>query len=327
MVIDLPDPTVSRRALLTSSSGVGAVAVLGTGTNAVALPVGAGRARFLTPAELATLRGVVDRVVPGRPEDSVDGAVAGRVHQAIDSLLGAFDTDPPRIYAGGPFSKRGGARVNHFADFIELDAYERLAWQLRLHGSRGRARLQRNGSTPGLRRVYRRGLRRLAASVPGFATLPGPARDLALASSEDPAVRAMLDVVVPHTFEFLFGAPEYEGNHRQKGWKAIGFDGDRQPRGYSRREVTRPRTELLPVLDVPLAEVLGGSLPLVALASSDATHGIRALSENSYSAGRAEVQSLVAALQRGSDDPDSDFGALHSLTRRILDAVRTEEGS
>ncbi|MGA8847317.1 MAG: gluconate 2-dehydrogenase subunit 3 family protein [Nocardioides sp.] len=327
MVIDLPDPTVSRRALLASTSGLGAVAVLGTGTNAIALPVGPHRARFLAAAELATLRGVVDRVVPGRPEDTVDGAVTARVHHAIDSLLGAFDTDPPRIYAGGPFSLRGGAKVNHFADFIELDEYERLAWRLRLHGSRGRARLERNGPTPGFRRVYRLGLRRLEASVPGFATLPGPARDLALRSSNDPAVLAMLDVAVPHTFEFLFGAPEYGGNHRQSGWKAIGFDGDRQPRGYTRREVTDPETELLPVLDVPLSDLFGDSLPLVALASSEAAHGIRAHAANSYAAGQSEVQSLVEALRRGASGPDTDLAALRALTRRILDAARSGETS
>ncbi|WP_323794001.1 gluconate 2-dehydrogenase subunit 3 family protein [Nocardioides sp.] len=327
MVIDLPDPSVSRRALLASSGGLGAVAVLGTGANAVALPLGADRARFLSPAELATLRGVVDRVVPGRPEDSVDGAVTARVHHAIDSLLGAFETDPPRIYAGGPFSRRGGAKVNDFARFVELDDYERLAWRLRLHGSRGRARLQRNGATPGLRRVYRRGLRRLAANVPGFAGLPGPARDLALRLNEDSDVQAMLDVAVPHTLEFLFGAPEYGGNHRQKGWKAIGFDGDRQPRGYTRREVTQPETELLPVLDVPLSELLGGSLPLIALAPSEAVHGLRAASEDSFAARQSEVQSMVAALRQGAEDPTSDLRTLDALTRRIIASTRTGKTS
>lgn len=327
MVTDLPDPSVSRRTLIASSGGLGAVAVLGSGANAVALPLGPERARFLSTAELATLRGVVDRVVPGRPEDTVDGAVTARVHHAIDSLLGAFDSNPPRIYAGGPFSKRGGAKVNHFADFIELDEYERLAWRLRLYGSRGHARLERNGVTPGLRRVYRRGLRRLASSVPGFAGLPGPVRDLALRSSDDPAVLAMMDVAVPHTFEFLFGAPEYGGNHRQSGWKAIGFDGDRQPRGYTRREVTDPETELLPVLDVPLSDLLGDSLPLVALASSEAAHGIRAHAANSYAAGQTEVQSLVEALRRGAAAPDTDLAALRASTRRILDAARNEETS
>lgn len=325
MSTDLPDPSLSRRALLAASGGVGAVAVLGAGTDAVALPMGPDRARFLSAAELATLRGVVDRVVPGRPEDTVEGAVVARVHEAIDSLLAAFDTDPPRIYAGGPFSRRGGAQVNHFARFVELDDYEQMAWRLRLHGSRGRAQLQRNGATPGLRRIYRLGLRRLAASVPAFSSLPGPARDLALRSSQDPAVLSMLDVAVPHTFEFLFGAPEYGGNDRQVGWRSIGFDGDRQPRGYTRREVTHPETELLPILDVPLQDLLDGSLPLVALASSEASHGIRARSDGSYAASRAQVQGLVEGLRSGRADPTSDLGALDTLRRQILDAVSTEE--
>jgi hypothetical protein len=322
MPTDLPDPQVSRRALLASSGGLGAVAVLGAGAGAVALPLGPDRARFLTAAELATLRAVVDRVVPGRPEDTVDGAVAGRVHHAIDALLAAFDTDPPRIYAGGPFSDRGGSKVNHFARFIELDDYERLAWRQRIHGSRGRRQLERNGATPGLRRTYRRGLRRLAATVPGFAALPGLVRDAALRSSSDPAVVALLDVAVPHTFEFLFGAPEYGGNHQETGWRAIGFAGDRQPRGWTRAEVTRPPTELLPLLDVPLDELLGGALPLLALASSDAAHGLRARSEDSHDAARAEVASLVEALERRTAEPGGDLAALDALTRRVVAAAR-----
>lgn len=325
MSIDLPDPSLSRRALLASSGGLGAVAVLGSGPSAVALPLGSDRARFLSNPELATLRGVVDRIVPGKPEDTVDGAVAGRVHEAIDALLAAFDTDPPRIYAGGPFSTRGGAEVNHFARFIDLDRYEHLAWRLRIHGSRGRKQLERNGSHVGLRDVYRRGLRALAASVPGFASLPGVARELALRSSQNAAVVAMLDVAVPHTLEFLFGAPEYGGNHRQAGWRAIGFDGDVQPRGYTRREVTDPETELLPILDVPLSELLGDAMPMLPLATSEAMLGIRARSDGSYAAGRAEVRALVDAVSKGLKDPASDLGALDQLARKIVLAVQAGE--
>ena len=323
MPVELPDPSLSRRALIAASGGLGAVAVLGAGAEAVALPLGRDRARFLSETELATLRGVVDRIMPGKPEDTVDGAVAGRVHEAIDSLLAAFDTDPPRIYAGGPFSKRGGAEVNHFARFVDLDDYEHMAWRLRLHGSRGRKQLERNGKIVGLRDVYRRGLRRLAATVPGFAALPGPVREIALRSSQDAAVLAMMDVVVPHTFEFLFGAPEYGGNHREVGWKAIGFEGDRQPRGYTRREVTNPETGLLPLLDVPLEELLGGGLPALPLVTGDAMLGIRARSAGSYRAGQAEVRALIDAMTAGRADPDSEVRALGDLARTIVDDVRS----
>ncbi|MGA8255499.1 MAG: gluconate 2-dehydrogenase subunit 3 family protein, partial [Nocardioides sp.] len=292
------------------------------GGDAVALPLGRGRARFLSGTELATLRGVVDRVMPGRPEDTVDGAVAGRVHDAIDSLLAAFDTDPPKIYAGGPFSKRGGAEVNHFARFVELDEYERMAWQLRIHGSRGRDRLERNGAKPGLRTIYRTGLRRLAATVPGFASLPGPARELAMRSTQDPAVLAMLDVAVPHTFEFLFGAPEYGGNHRQVGWKAIDFDGDVHPRGYTRKEVTQPENELLPLLDVPLDELLGDLLPMLPLAGSEAVLGIRARADGSYAASRDEVHALAERMTAGLAEPGSDLTTLRALTRRLVADAR-----
>src|SRR5687768_6258788 len=96
----------SRRSVLVGGA-VGAVALIGApGLPAVALPVGADRARHLTAARLATLRAVVDRIVPD--EDGQAGAVAAGCHDAIDALLGAFRTNPPRIYAGGPFSDRGG---------------------------------------------------------------------------------------------------------------------------------------------------------------------------------------------------------------------------
>ncbi len=160
---DLPWPDLpTRRGLLAGAAG--AVALLAVpGLPAVAVPVGRDRARYLDEDQLATLAGVVDRVVPA--DDGAPGALAARAHESIDALLGAFRTDPPRIYAGGPFSDRGGARRNDFERFLPLDAYERKAWKRRVR------RLQK---------VYTRGLDALASSVPGFADLPGPLRDLAL---------------------------------------------------------------------------------------------------------------------------------------------------
>lgn len=270
---DLPWP--SRRGLL-AGAALGAVALVATpGLPTVAVPVGRDRARFLSEEQLATLGAVVDRVVPA--EDGTPGALEAGAHESIDALLGAFRTDPPRIYAGGPFSDRAGSRVNHFERFLPLDAYEQKAW-------RGKVRR--------FQEVYTAGLDALAASTPGFATLPGPARDLVLQSSQDPAVTAMMGLAVSHAFEGTWGAPEYGGNRDTLGWQAIGFEGDRQPRGYTDDEVLDPPLEPLPVLDVTAALAAYG--PAMALSTSEASMGLLASADGDFHALREGVQALLA---------------------------------
>ena len=270
---DLPWP--SRRGLL-AGAALGAVALVATpGLPTVAVPVGRDRARFLSEEQLTTLGAVVDRVVPA--EDGTPGALEAGAHESIDALLGAFRTDPPRIYAGGPFSDRAGSRVNHFERFLPLDAYEQKAW-------RGKVRR--------FQEVYTAGLDALAASTPGFATLPGPARDLVLQSSQDPAVTAMMGLAVSHAFEGTWGAPEYGGNRDTVGWQAIGFEGDRQPRGYTDDEVLNPPLEPLPVLDVTAALAAYG--PAMALSTSEASMGLLASADGDFHALREGVQALLA---------------------------------
>jgi hypothetical protein len=41
-----------------------------------------------------------------------------------------------------------------------------------------------------------------------------------------------------HACEACYGAPEYGGNQDLAGWRAIGYAGDVQPRGWSDVEVT-----------------------------------------------------------------------------------------
>ena len=41
------------------------------------------------------------------------------------------------------------------------------------------------------------------------------------------------DLLVEHTLEGCFAAPEYGGNRRLGGWKMVGVEGDDQPLGYS----------------------------------------------------------------------------------------------
>src|SRR5207245_2353055 len=42
-----------------------------------------------------------------------------------------------------------------------------------------------------------------------------------------------IDLLVEHTLEGCFAAPEYGGNRRLGGWRMLGIEGDDQPLGYS----------------------------------------------------------------------------------------------
>src|SRR5207244_12303079 len=43
----------------------------------------------------------------------------------------------------------------------------------------------------------------------------------------------LIDILIPHTLEGCFAAPEYGGNRHLGGWKLVGLEGDDQPLGYS----------------------------------------------------------------------------------------------
>jgi len=300
------DLTLTRRGLLAAAGVATFTGTLGTHAGSVAVPLltGADAPRFLDDHELETLRAVVDRVVPGPPEDPTPGAVQARCAEAVDALLAAFTVSPPRIYAGAPFSDRGGAERNDFEDFLALDRYERKAW---------RRRITRPGT--GYQDVYRNGLAAVdaAAGPAGFAALPGPARDVILRGSSDPAVTALVDVVVPHTLELMYGAPEYGGNHELVGWEITSFEGDVQPRGWTREQVESP--ELDPTSALPLPT---GALPAAALGSAELVHGVLARSGGTYRGLREEVGALT---RTGGDAAD----ALARIAERAAELVRDAE--
>lgn len=286
---------LTRRALLRDGSAVAlAVLVAGPlqGARALAVPVTAGKPIFLTAEEMRRLRALVNAFVPGPPEDGDGGALAADCAEAIDALLGAFTFDPPRIYAGAPFSNRDGSPVDYFEDFLSLDDYEALAWRLRIEGSQGRGELEFNGPVKGWQQVYREGLGALGAS---FAGLPEPAREMALRTSSDPAVSALVDVAFPHTYQFMYGAPEYGGNQGLVGWKYTHWDGDMQPNGYTGRQVEEPGDGRLPAPVLPAAEQarLRAALPLAPLgASPELAHGLMIRSGHSLDALRGELASV-----------------------------------
>jgi hypothetical protein len=187
----------------------------------------AGDHHFLSPHEHAVVTRAADALLP--PHGEFAGAGALGTADYVDQLLGAFAYDPPRIWAGGPFSGRFGGAAG-FAEFLALSRVEELAWRTRIEGSRGRPEREWNGPVRGWQEVYREGVATLA---PGFLELDDEG---ALTALDDVAeLRALL---FEHACEATYGAPEYGGNDGGAGWRAISYAGDMQPRGWSDEEVT-----------------------------------------------------------------------------------------
>src|ERR1700674_1549179 len=90
---------------------------------------------FFTRGEHAVVDAACERLMPAL--DGHPGAGRLGVADYIDGLLGAFAVDPPRIWAGGPFSGRFGGTAS-FQNWIALTALDELAWRTRIEGSGGR---------------------------------------------------------------------------------------------------------------------------------------------------------------------------------------------
>jgi hypothetical protein len=217
----------------------------------------AARGRPFTRHEYATLSAYVDRIIP--PDDD-PGAVALGVPRYIERLLTALDNKVPRLFAGGPFSNRNpfpdndsgtpGRRKpkNDFKHFLLPTRLQELAWRAELFGSAGVPEIAaldaQNGGTPliGLRDLYPMGLAMidtLARQAYGrpFVKLADDEQDDVFTQMEgytpDPRRDPFNDIVLRHTLEGCFGAPEYGGNKKTRGWQMLGLEGDSQPLGYS----------------------------------------------------------------------------------------------
>ncbi len=184
---------------------------------------------WLTDQEYRTLEAACDALIPA--EGDHPGAVALGVADYVDGLLGAFTFDPPRIWAGGPTSGRFGG-AEGFAHFHTLTPLDELAWRTRIEGSQGMAEREFNGPVVGLQQRYREGL---AALGEEFAAL-GPDERVARLRDQ----HEFADLLYRHACEGAYGAPEYGGNRDLGGWRAIEFDGDVQPRGWTDAEVAEP---------------------------------------------------------------------------------------
>lgn len=310
----------SRRALLKRS---GALAVASFGLQACQPSGGrytvasdrANQAQFLDDAQMATLRALADRLIPA---GIGPGGGASGCAEAINMLLSAFVFDPPMIFAGGPFSDRGGAAENDFLNFLPLDRYEETAWRLKIEGSLGRLEREFNGPVPGWQTTYQDGLARLnerAASLgfADFAAMPAPAQELLMRDGQDLQISQLIDVAFMHCLDAMYGAPEYGGNKDLAAWDFTNYDGDVQPRGYTAEQVTTPDNPglfdvflpgsnlplapLLPVLDTAQsAQVIQAMQALLLSHSAEISLGMMLDSQGSWQ----RVQRMVQSWQGGA---------------------------
>ena len=183
--------------------------------------------RFLTEHEHDVVSAVADLLIP--PLDAHPGGAALGVADYVDHLLAAFTVDPPLIFAGGPFSGRNGGEAS-FAEFMPLSPREELAWRTRVEGSLGLPEREFNGPHRGWQEVYRDGIAALGAD---FCEVDPAEQRRRL---DEP--RELRATIYAHACEGAYGAPEYGGNRDLAGWRAIDWDGDVQPRGYTDREVS-----------------------------------------------------------------------------------------
>src|SRR5438045_8534318 len=81
------------------------VKLVGAAVAATHLPFGCSTPRgvFFTDGERRALAALADAILP--PDDTPGGAALGAV-EYVERLLTVFDSDPPALYAGGPYSGR-----------------------------------------------------------------------------------------------------------------------------------------------------------------------------------------------------------------------------
>ncbi len=183
---------------------------------------------WLTDEQFRVIEAVCARLIP---TDEDPGAVEASVADYIDGLLGAFTFDPPRIWAGGPYSGRFGGTAG-FAAFHRLTPLDELAWRTRIEGSKGIPEREWNGPVEGLQERYSAGIEMLGTDFPD---IDPDEQDRRLRAQE-----GFTNLVYEHACEGMYGAPEYGGNRDGVGWSYIGYQGDVQPRGYTDAEVSEP---------------------------------------------------------------------------------------
>ncbi|HEY1958312.1 MAG TPA: gluconate 2-dehydrogenase subunit 3 family protein [Polyangiaceae bacterium] len=244
----------TRRVFLRLAAASAAVVALpGCGATPEKAPPGS----FFTDPEWRAMNALADVVLP--PDDAPGGSALGAATY-IDTLMRAFDSNPPLIHAGGPYSGRqpfansdgtpsANFPENDFKNFIPLSRVADRAWRLRILGSSGVPGGGPNdallGPVVGLRDLMKQGL---AAAI---AASKDPIESLT--NDQATAIFAQLDATFQKTFaelvvEAAFAVPEYGGNGNLAGWAMIHYAGDIQPLGYSLfDETTSTYVERVPV--------------------------------------------------------------------------------
>jgi len=179
---------------------------------------------FFDAHQASVVEEATARLIPGPHDDPLEkghpGAREANVTQYIDIMLGALTVSPPKVFAGGPYSDRAGAPIDEMARFLHLTAAQLRAWRTRLAG---------------LRSQYREGVKTLDKMAGGdFTTLGAYRMDEILA--QDPG--GFMSLMFGHAIEGMYSAPEYGGNADLVGWHEISWQGDRQPIGYSDKQVS-----------------------------------------------------------------------------------------
>jgi hypothetical protein len=161
----------------------------------------------------------------------------------VEAFLSAFDQDPPRIFAGGPFSNRTappGGPSNDFLQSLPLSRYQRLAWKLRIDGPQALAIepfvvLNSDAKNyTGLNEVLVGGVNSAIRLVNDLGAKRIPVGS-ELLTAAGPDFRQVFPGLVA---EAAFSAPEYNGN--LTAWKEIYYPGDSQPAGYPGEDVSAP---------------------------------------------------------------------------------------
>ena len=187
--------------------------------------------RFFDHHQAAVVTEATARLIPGPADDPAEeghpGAREAGVVHYIDLMLSAFDDDPPRIFAGGPWSDRRGGDRNRLEQFVPLTRRQEELWR---------------GRIASLQRRYRDGVEKLDAAAGGDFTAVLPARQDAILLAEKEPRRLLFE----HAIEGMYAVPEYGGNRRLAGWGDIGFAGDVAPRGWTAAEVTGSQSDPAP---------------------------------------------------------------------------------
>lgn len=195
---------------------------------------------FFNERQFKIIESLMSRIIP---EGETPGAKSAGSAWYLDKFLGAFNVEPPLIYAGGPYSGRFGGEAN-FQNFIPLNRIEELTWRIIIEGSKGIPEREFNGAVKGLQEIYNDGIEvveELSVKIyeKNFINLKDNEIDELLSELREKNPE-FFKTLLQYTYEGTYSAPEYGGNREIAGWKAINYPGDVQPRGYNQKEMEEP---------------------------------------------------------------------------------------